>query len=410
LIFSFFLDLLQRAVFFHFLKPIFQLGSVKIHIMVIGIDASRAFIKQRTGTENYSYQLIKALTKIDRQNRYFLYTKPDSKVDFPLPPNFQLKSISFPRLWTQLGLASRTFLDPLEVLFIPAHTLPLVRKPGLKTVVTIHGLEYEYLPEYYRFPQRLLLNRSTEYAVRHADRLIAVSQWTKKELVTRLAADPKKITVIYEGVDQDKFQISRPEADRPPDEKIKNIKEKYRIKGDYVLFVGTIQPRKNLERLIEAFSLLAPSYPALDLVLAGKLGWLYDKILKAPQKFKVRKRVQFLGHVSDGDLAVLYQKATVFCLPSLTEGFGLPVLEAMAAGTPVVAAKTGALPEIVGKAGLLIDPLKVREIAGAIGLILENKTLAEGLRGQGFTRVKQFFWGKTGRQTLKIIASWNILL
>lgn len=366
--------------------------------MTIGIDASRAFVKKRTGTENYAYQLLKHIAKIDRSNHYILYTNGSNVVDFALPSNFWVKSIPLPRLWTQVGLASRTFFDPVKTLFIPSHTLPVIRRPRMKTVVTIHGLEYEYLPQHYQFPQKLLLNRSTEYAVRHADCLIAVSRWTKEELVRRLGADPQKIKVIYEGVDVDQFKVDKSAKTR--------VKRKYKIRGDFILFVGTIQPRKNLERLVEAFKLLLFDYSGpLSLVLAGKKGWMYDKILTAPKRFGVGDKVKFLGHVPDSDLVALYHGARVFCLPSLMEGFGLPVLEAMASGCPVVASRVGALPEVMGKAGLLVNPKKANEIADALSLVLKNPGLSEDLREKGLRRVKSFSWQKASAETVEILST-----
>lgn len=363
--------------------------------MFIGIDASRAFIGERTGTENYSYNLIRNLAEIDRSNYYFLYTKPDQKINFPLPQNFKVQPIFFPRLWTQLGLAFESLLRPPEILFIPAHTMPVIRRPSLKVVVTIHGIEYEYLPQYYQFPQRLYLNKTTEYAVRQADHLIAVSRWTKKQLVERLGGDPKKISVVYEGVS--------PKI-HPRGGNILSPRGCY--KGEYILFVGTIQPRKNLVHLIEAFSKLQVQVQvqdlALNLIIAGKLGWMYEEILQAPKRFGVEKRVKFLGYVSDEKLASLYTKALFFVLPSLCEGFGLPVLEAMRFGCPVIASRAGALPEIVGQAGLLVNPYQVEEIVEAMKLVGESPELREALREKGFRRVRQFSWQKAAEETIKV--------
>ncbi len=362
--------------------------------MLVGIDASRAFIKERTGTENYSYYLLREIAKLDKKNQYKLYLKGSPKVDFSLPPNFWIKRIPWPRLWTQVGLASECLLHPPNLLFIPAHTLPLIRQPHLRTVVTIHGLEYQYLPGYYRFPQKLYLTRSTEYAVAQATRMIAVSKWTKKQLVKHLQADPDKIKVIYEGVDSKKFQIPNSKF------QIRKILRKYKIRKPYLLFVGTIQPRKNLVRLIKAFSQLTTG--DLQLVLVGKRGWMYDKILAAPKRFGVIRRVRFLNFVPDQDLPVLYSEAQAFCLASLMEGFGLPVLEAMAAGTPVLAARAGALPELVGEAGLLVNPKKTSEIARALQLLVENRTLREGLREKGFRQIKKFSWQKAAKETIRL--------
>ena len=347
--------------------------------MLIGIDASRAFIKEKTGTENYSYNLIQKLIEIDRKNHYVLYTR---------------ENIPWPRFWTQGGLALECLRHPPDLLFIPAHTMPVIRRPSLKVVVTIHGLEYQYLPQYYKFPQKLYLNKSTEYAVHHASHLIAVSQWTKSQLVEKLGADPKKITVVYEGVSAANSSTSKVKSAETLEVSLGG--------APYILFVGTIQPRKNLVRLIEAFSKLQARDQVLNLVIAGKVGWMYEEILAAPKKFGVGKRVKFLGYVSDEELASLYQNALFFVLPSLCEGFGLPVLEAMRFGCPVIASKAGALPEVVGDAGLLVDPYKVEEIAGAMKLMIKNSDLREALREKGFHQVRKFSWQKAARETIKV--------
>lgn len=371
--------------------------------MLIGIDASRAFVRERTGTENYSYHLIKNLLKLDRSNYYIIYIKRSGKVDFDLPANASVRVIPWPRLWTQGGLALETWLSPVDLLFIPAHTLPFLGRRSIPTLVTIHGLEYEYLPEYYRFPQKLYLTASTYLAVRYASGLVAVSSWTKRSLVRRLGADPKKIRVIHEGVEKNKFKVPASPAGRQSSKfKINQVLGKYKLKKPYLLFVGVIQPRKNLVRLIEAFSKLEE--PSLSLVLAGRLGWMYDEIVAAPTKFGVKDKVHFLGYVPEEDLPALYQAASVFALPSLTEGFGLPVLEAMAAGTPVVAARAGALPEVVGEAGLLVNPLNPGELAGALSLVLQNPELAEGLREKGFKRAANFSWEKAAQKTVELFA------
>ena len=217
--------------------------------MLIAIDASRAFIKERTGTENYSYQLIKAIAKLDHRNQYILYTRfpnhpniPNNSNEFPV--NFSRKNIANRRLWTQIGLAKEMLINPPDVLFVPAHTLPIILRPGLKTVVTIHDLGYEYLPQYHQFPQKLYLNKSTEFAVWQSTHLIAVSEATKKDLINKLGCPEEKITVVYEGFDKEKFK---------PDKSPKSLKL-LKINQPYFLFVGTLQPRKNIERLIEAFA------------------------------------------------------------------------------------------------------------------------------------------------------------
>lgn len=361
--------------------------------MLIGIDASRSEVKDKTGTENYSSELIKAMLALPeaKKHKFRLYNRDN---------------IRWPRLWTQGGLALEIWKRPPEVLWVPAHTLPVLRQTKIKTVVTIHGLEYEYLPEYYQFPQKLWLNMSTEYAVKQADKLIAVSEWTKKQLVERLGADEKKITVIYEGV-SNKYMKKKFSS-----EYLRQIRYKYSLAKEYILFVGTIQPRKNLIRLIEAFASFIPGLknsPNREcwLVIAGKLGWMYDEILAAPKKFGVEKQVKFIGRVAEADLAAIYHDARLFVWPSLMEGFGLPVLEAMSVGVPVIISNRGALPEVAGEAGLLVDPENTLEIAQAMKLILENEDLRQGLIEKGFRQVKKFSWEKAAKETLAILTNWE---
>lgn len=352
--------------------------------MIIGIDASRAGLADKTGTENYSSELIQELLALPEASRHKwrLYNR---------------QNIPWRRFWTQGGLALELLKHPPDVLFIPAHTLPIIRRSKIKTVVTIHGLEYEYLPEFYKFPQKLYLNKSTEYAVKHADRLIAVSRWTKTQLVNRLGADPEKITVIHEGVGQ---RILASKIYHLTSDYARQIRHKYNLPKNYILFVGTIQPRKNLVRLIEAFSKIYDLKSNISLVIAGKLGWMYEEILAAAKS----KPVKFIGRVAEADLAAVYKMAQLFVWPSLMEGFGLPVLEAMTLGVPVICSNRGALPEVAGKAALMVDPEDTAGIAGAIQLVLTNSELREGLIEAGFRQAARFSWERAAKLTLKVLA------
>lgn len=403
--------------------------------MFIGIDASRAQVEDKTGTENYSAEIIKALAKIDRRNNYRLYLRGKRiahSFHSSLPKNFDIKIIPWPRFWTQGGLALEVLKNPPDVLFIPAHTLPIIRPRRLKTIVTIHDLGAEFLPGYHKAWQREYLLFSTKYAVKNATALIAVSQATKNDLIKKLGADKDKIFVVYEGVDHEKFAPSRSVGkafggvrpkrlwrvgDKMQKSKVKNEKtlRKYGIKSDFFLFVGTIQPRKNLERLIEAFANLVKSeegrgerkkinsslVPAhLSLVLAGRRGWLSDEIYEAPRRFGVEDRVRFPGYIPKEDLVVLYSKCTAFVLPSLIEGFGLPALEAMACGAKVVLSQTSSLPEVGGEAAIYVDPYDVKSIAAGL-----EKGLLEGdaLQKLVVERAKLFSWDKCARETLKVL-------
>ena len=383
--------------------------------MLIGVDASRAFSSPRTGTENYSYQLIKAITQIDEQNEYKLYTRGQNKdeiekaLNVVLPDNFEVININFPRLWTQIGLAKEGTFRPPEILFIPAHTLPVLRSPKIKTVVTIHDLGYEYLPQYHQFPQKLYLNRSTEYAVWQSTKLIAVSEYTKKDLIQKLQATEDKISVIYEGYDKSKFKNQNSQASsRTGLAKIKNnrVLKKYSLKNPFLLFVGTLQPRKNIIRLIESFSLICPKInPKIELVIAGNKGWMYEEILEAPKKFGIEKRVRFLGYTSEEDLPALYSSTLCFCLPSLFEGFGLPVLEAMACGAPVLVSTTSSLPEVAGEAGIYVDAYDSLDVADKLKSVVSSKNMRVIKSKQSIEQAKKFSWEKCAKETIEVFKS-----
>lgn len=407
--------------------------------MKIGFDASRITVPQRTGTENYSFYLARALAKVDTRNHYVLHFR-SARGGFPAidrfgdfehisggNPRFEAQVIPWPFFWTQGGLAWECLKYPPDLLFVPAHTLPLIRRPSLKSVVTIHDLGFEYLPEYHQFPQKLYLDKATRFAARYATHLIAVSEATRKDLIKRFKVPEEKITVIYEGVDQKKFK----NQSAPGGSKIKNeeLRQKYGIRGPYILFVGTVQPRKNLRRLIEAFSMVVkeappiegrpnspepdslrrkesssfPSGARLGLVIAGKPGWMFEGIYEAPRDFGIEDRVRFLGHVEDEDLPPLYRGAVCFVFPSLYEGFGLPVLEAMASGVPVIASNTSSLPEVGGKAAIYVDPYKVSSIAeGIVKVIGGGESFRRPLIEKGLKQAERFSWEKTARETLAV--------
>jgi len=374
--------------------------------MTIGFDASRAFIKDRSGTENYSFQLLKALAKIDKTNQYIIYIQPQpityTIVDRigKLSDNFQFKEIKWSRLWTQGGLALRTFKDKLDVLFVPSHTLPVIRRPGLKTVITVHDLGSEYLPKMHQVKQRLYLSFMQKVQLKRATKIIAVSKATKEDLVKKIGINPKKIEVIYEGFNKDLFK---------PVKKEKN----------YFLFVGTIQPRKNLERIITAFAKLihlggvsldfARDKQAhlrgagdLQFVIAGQKGWMSDEIYGLPKKLGIENRVKFLGYVPDEKLPELYSGAIALVFPSLFEGFGLPILEAQACGCPVITSNVSSMPEVAGLGAILVDPYDIDDIVNGM-----KRVQGTGYRVQliktGFENTKRFSWEKCAKETLEVL-------
>jgi len=361
--------------------------------MVIGIDASRIAEQNKTGTENYSVNIIRAVLALDKKNRYTLYFNKAPTFFEISHVNVSTKVISAPRFWTQGRLAFECIAHPPDILFVPAHTIPVVRRPSLKTIVTVHDLGAEFLAEYHQFPQKIYLSWSTKYVANYATHIISVSNFTKQELNKTLKVPKSRISVVHEGMDRGLF-YPRGKSE------IDQVKMKYGIPSQYFIFVGTIQPRKNITRLIEAFSKakLKNTY----LILVGKPGWLTNEIYEAPNKFSISKYIRFLNYIDNEDLAALYSGALGLAFPSLYEGFGLPILEAFACGCPVITSKYGAMAEVAGYAGLLVEPEDTNDIAAALKKICTSSLLREKLTQKGNLRAGDFGWEKAAAETIKV--------
>ena len=366
---------------------------------VIGFDASRLQVGQRTGTEQYTWELLGALGSIDRgRHRYLLYANGYPAALPPLPPHFELRSIPFPRLWTHLRLAAEMALHAPDLLFVPAHVLP-VWSPR-RTVVTIHDLGYVHFPAAHPPSRRLYLRLSTRWNAWRATRIVAVTEATKRDIIAHCRVPPGKIDVVHHGVSP-RF---RPVEDETT---LRASAARYGIQKPYLLYVGTIQPRKNLLRLIDAWAAYLSSSPATTaiLVIAGKSGWLTEQIERRAAGLGIADRVHYTGYVADGDLPVLLSGAIAYLLPSLYEGFGLPVLEAQACGTPVLTSTTSSLPEVAGDAAVLVDPMDTAAIRDGIARLIEDSELREGLRARGLARVAGWGWEHTARRTLAVLES-----
>lgn len=362
--------------------------------MLIGIDASRTAVTERTGTENYSLNLTRHLLMLETSHRFRLYFnwQPDPAL-FPARPQLDLWYIPFPRLWTHLRLSREMALNPPDVLFVPAHVIPLIHPR--RNVVTIHDLGYLYYPRAHRAWDRRYLDWSTRWNARVAAHLIADSQATKEDLTECYRVDPERVTVAYpaghEGL--------APVVDK---EVINETKSRYGISGDYVLYVGTLHPRKNLVRLVEAFQRMEKR-GEVKLAIAGKKGWLYDDVFRRVEELGLQVDVIFPGYVPEDDLPALLSGARLFTLASLHEGFGLSVLEAMACGTPTLCSNVTSLPEVAGDAALLVDPLDVDDIAAAMDRGVDDEQLRAELVAKGFEQVKRFSWERCARQVMAVI-------
>ena len=276
----------------------------------------------------------------------------------------------------------------MHVFFSPAHYTP--RFCPYPTVVTIHDLSYLYFPNEFLKKDLYQLKNWTEYALHKASQIIAVSKTTKKDLIHEYSIPDKKVTVVYNGYSH-------------PQSLISNLQSS--IKNPYFLYIGTIQPRKNLQELITAFSLFQKNNPTFKLVLAGKKGWLYENIFLQVKQMGLENSVLFPGYVAEKDKNTLYKNAVAFILPSLYEGFGIPVLEAMAHECPVLSSFSSSLPEVGGEACLYFDPKNTEDLLEKMNLIVSDKDLAHRLVAMGKKRIETFSWEESGKNTLHILQS-----
>ncbi len=376
--------------------------------MQIGIDASRAVRGARTGTEHYSANLLRELTLSEaaRQHDFSCYVNsreadPQTLFGFPFPAEFRLRSIPFPRLWTHLRLSAEMVRRSPRVLFVPAHVVPPLHPR--RTVVTIHDLGYLYYPEAHTRFARWYLHLSTRWSVRAARRIIAVSAATARDLQTRYRVPGRKIRVVLHGVDAAFQRVSDPAQ-------LAEVAARYGLDGPapYLLFVGTLQPRKNLGLLIEAFAGLRARWepnagPPPILALGGKKGWLYDTLFAQVARLGLGDAVRFLGYVADGDLPALISGAAAVTLPSLYEGFGLPALEALACGAPLLAANASSLPEVTGEAALLLDPHDPAAWTAALLRVLTTPAMRADLAERGPARAAAFTWARCAAETLRVL-------
>lgn len=345
-------------------------------LLQIAIDASRATVPRVTGTEYYARQLIHGLIKHNKTHKITLYFRdPPPPGLFPASKLLNYRIIPLSRVWTHARFAAELWKDRPDVTFVPAHTLPVLF-PG-KAVVTVHDLGFKYFPEAHPVQQRRYLDMTTRHSASRATLVLADSQATATDLNRFYGTPPEKIRVVYPGVEA------------PETGGLAYVRRKYNLPQEYFLFIGTLQPRKNIARIVEAFTRWKAAHKErpTGLVLAGAKGWLYDEAWT-----KNVPDVYIAGYIDEADKGALYSGALALVFPSLYEGFGFPVLEAMHCGTPVIASKTSSLPELVGKAGLLVDPLDVQAIVTAMDLITWHHSLPQELVEKGHRQATQFTW------------------
>jgi len=404
--------------------------------MTIGIDASRANRAFKTGTEWYSYYLIKNFAAIDSQNKYILYSDQpfsnDLEAILDSHPNFTGKVLRWP--WQYFWTLGRLTLEMIccrpRVLFVPAHSIPLIHPR--RTITTIHDIAFKREENVYaeetvdrgrpffrhliifivkhilflsgkgfKYDATAYLDWSTNYALHHAKKVITVSHNTKKEIADVYKINPDKVVVIHNGYD-DSFYKKIEDRDQ-----IDKVLDKYGLNFPYLLSVGRLEKKKNIPMLIEALALLKENHPEIKtkLVLIGHAGFGYDEIKYIIEEYNLNSEVLMLGWVAEADLPVIYNGASAFVFPSRREGFGIPVIQALACGLPAAVSDIPVLQEVAGEAAIYFDKDDKEDMAEKLRIILTDDNLRTKLAQNGLDRAQQFSWKKCAEETLREIKS-----
>lgn len=371
-------------------------------MITIGIDGNEANVQNRVGVNKYAYQMLLGLSTLVKKepSKYNLivYLKNEPLSDLPPGSKYlKYKIISGGGLWIITKLMPYLWKNPekIDVLYSPSHyTVPLLTIPR---VVSIMDLGYLESSEHFEKSVLWQLKYWTAISIFVSKQILTISESTKKDIVRHYAFASKKINVTLLGYDKEKYKTDI------NNNLVRQVKNKYSIVDDYILYLGTLKPSKNIDGLIAAFAKIK-DYKNLKLVIAGKKGWLYDEIFKKVVQLGVVDKVIFTDFISEQDKVPLIAGAKVFVLPSFWEGFGLDVLSAMACGVPVVVSDAGSLPEVVGEAGIYIKPTDVESIRLGIEKVLNLDTNAYNkLVTKGLEQVKKFSWEKCSKETLEVI-------
>ena len=387
--------------------------------MHIGLNAHLLSLTESyrgAGINWYIRNLLTHLPRVDRDNRYTAFLGDRRFTSSGLTLRLSRLPTSRPVVrifWEQVAQPFALRKEGVDLLHALAFVTPLLSP--CPSVITIYDLSFILYPESFKGSKRFYLSLFTRLSARRARRIIAISQSTKGDVVRLLGVSPDKVEVVYCGIDEAFCPL--------PGDQVATFRSKRGLPERFILFVGTIEPRKNVTRLIEAFAglksqvtgprLRPEAHPEgsqvagdlgpvtwdLRLVIGGAKGWFYEDVFARVKELGVEGEVMFPGYISAGELPLWYNAAELFVYPSLYEGFGLPPLEAMACGTPVVAANTSSLPEVVGEAGLTVDPLAVEELTEAMRRVLDDEALRQEMRERGLRRAQGFSWTKTAQET-----------
>ncbi|HWQ60551.1 MAG TPA: glycosyltransferase family 1 protein [Candidatus Fimivivens sp.] len=369
---------------------------MKIAIQAADLDATRV-----DGTRVYLLELLKRFGTISESDRFLVCHRDSFNPELTPPsfPNYDFRVLPGDRMWMQTAFAKALFDIRPDRVFIPLQAVPVATPEETEIIATVHDLAFRHFPKTFPAADRAKLNLLLGVTVRKASRIIAVSEATKNDLI-RFFPDlsESKIRVIHHGVNAAFFEIEPDE-----DERDALLAHYGLVSGSYILYVGAIQPRKNLIRLVAAFETAKLRHPDMKLVIVGEKAWLSESIVERMKRSPFSDDIVRTGKVPFHELPIWYRNARCFAFPSLYEGFGLPALEAMAAGTPTLLGNASSLPEVGGDAALYADPLSETDIAEKLSTLWDDASLRERLREKGLERVKRFSWDRCAEETLSFI-------
>lgn len=373
--------------------------------MKIGIDINEANIPQRVGVNRVAYKIFCHLIKqLKDDDQIIAFSKEKPLPDMPAPsPKIQYEVFGSKKAWVLTSLTKRLIFGKprVDALFSPSHYTPLIG--STPTYIYLMDMSYErFGTEYFTTYDINQLRKWTPISIKKAKKIFTISEFSKKEISDIYKVPLEKIEVIYPSFDKDIFHGKVPKT------KQKQVRKKYDIKGRYIFYWGTLQPRKNISKLIEAFSKLKNKN--YKLVISGKKGWLYEQIFELAKKHNIDNRINFIGFAPDEDLPALVKSSHAFILPSLYEGFGMPVVEAQAVGVPVVVSKTSSLPEVAGESAIYIDdPESVDSIKKTLEVLVSlTKQEREKIIKNGKENTKRFDWDESAKKLINIIKNENI--
>lgn len=367
--------------------------------MRIAVDLRSLQTGFLSGVENYTLNVLERLLAQDKTNQYTLFynafrSTPAEQLHFV---NSKVVTKRIPNKLLNLSLRAlgrpkfEEFIGDFDCLFLPNFNQFAIGD-NTKLALTVHDLSPFVAPEFYNLKRRLWhTSLNAKKTLARANIIFAVSEYTKKDLVDTFKVEESKIIVTHLGVDHSLFN---PHLEEP---KLREVRNTYNLPGDFILYLGTLEPRKNVVGLIEAYNNIESN---ASLVIAGRPGWKYANVFRAIEKSPKKRNIHVLGFLPEADKPYVLKLAKVFAFPSFYEGFGLPVLEAMSVGTPVVTSQLTSLPEVTGSSALLVDPYNIDDLSRALDELLTNNILRETLREQALLRARDFTWDNTARKVL----------